>query len=199
MTLTMVVVPYERYLKYKEYIDSKRKVNIKSVLINNSMSSESKIGNNNNSVSSESKIGNNICNDLVSNQVMRDENIEEVKPECERITNSDQRILLDDDILRFIPKSYHHSARMILNHMKRNNMKWDYFGRLILGDECVINTHIVDLIRYTVSSYKSHCSDKNVTDFVKLLMITHCPRTVFAKKYLEVENGFDKKGKKNIE
>ena len=61
--------------------------------------------------------------------------------------------------------------------MKNNDLKWDSYGRLIIGNECLIGSHIVDLLRDSISSQK-RILDSNSENFVKLLLCTHCPKAI---------------------
>ena len=98
------------------------------------------------------------------------------------ITNNDNNLLNVEDIVEYMPKTYKHRCRLILHHMKQNCITWDSFGRLILGgDECLMDSHIVDLIRDVISTYKRPCTSEHSNDFKKLLVVTHCPRSILRK------------------
>lgn len=94
---------------------------------------------------------------------------------------SDLDMLTENDILNYMPKSYSHKCKMLLYHMKNNNIMWDSFGRLIIGDECVINSHIVDLIRDVIGNYKRKKFVKISRDFLQLLIASHCPHSILNK------------------
>ena len=65
--------------------------------------------------------------------------------------------------------------------MDKNNMKWDSIGRLIVGYDCILNTHIVDLIRNSISNYKSDKLSQSSHVFIRLLLATHCPESILNK------------------
>ena len=92
-----------------------------------------------------------------------------------------ESLLSVDDIVEYMPKTYRHRCRLILHHMKQNLLSWDSFGRLIIRDECLLESHIVDLIRDVISTYKRPCTSDHSNDFKKLLMVTHCPRSILNK------------------
>lgn len=93
-------------------------------------------------------------------------------------------MLTDEDILNYMPKSYIQKCKIVLHHMKKANIKWDSFGRLVLGDECICNTHIVDLIRDVIGNYKRNNFRKASRLFFKLLISSHCPYSILNKNFL---------------
>jgi len=200
----MVVIPYERYLKYTDnlnkYMDNSNNLN---KYMDNPNNLNKYIDNSNKTMDNCNKSSPKIDRNVIENVFHETQNIsdcldethckkfDEIETQSKKFDEIDKiinsNVLLEEEILKFIPKSYHHQSRMILNHMMRNNMRWDCYGRLILGDDCVMNTHIVDLIRYSVCNYKRRLNDKNVLNFIELLKVTHCPHSAFAQKYLENE------------
>ena len=62
--------------------------------------------------------------------------------------------------------------------MRRNYMNWDSRGRLILGDECIDDSHIVDLLRDIASVNKKRVANSNSLQLKKLLELTHCPKSI---------------------
>ena len=110
------------------------------------------------------------------------ESSENLNENRDKDENPDNDSLLSvEDIVDYMPKTYRHRCRLILHHMKQNLLRWDSFGRLIIGDECLLESHIVDLIRDVISTYKRPCTSCHSNDFKKLLMVTHCPRSILSK------------------
>ena len=91
--------------------------------------------------------------------------------------------LTDADILDYIPKTYQNKSKLLLKHMKLTGMSWDSFGRLLLGDECLLDSHIVDLVRDIVVQYKKGCKSKHSHALRSLLHATHCPRYLLSNPH----------------
>ena len=157
MTSKMIVIPYERYMNL---IDSHKNDIAKENVENNELQDSPK--------------NNNVTQNLENKRVIE---LEKETDEKNNILNQDN-MLSDNDISDFIPISYQRRCRLILNHMKKNNMKWDSNGRLILGEDCILNTHIVDLIRNGIGKYKKDKMPESSQYFIKLLLATHCPESI---------------------
>ena len=96
-------------------------------------------------------------------------------------------VLSEEDVTDYMPKTLKHRCRLLLFHMKKNDIHWDALGRLLLNDECIENTHIVDLVRDVVSSYKRTCCSASSKVFARLLTQTHCPRSLLNPSLLQDE------------
>ena len=129
----MVVIPYEKYLKL---------LNQNNEISNNTLE--------NNQISNNTV---NTLHEVSSNPLSNDLNILESNKKIE-IDNISKDLLNEEEIIDYIPKNYKNKCKLILNHMRKNEMKWDSNGRLILGNECINDTHIVDLLRGIVSVNK---------------------------------------------
>lgn len=94
--------------------------------------------------------------------------------------NEDEKnILTEEDIIEYLPKTYHRRCRLLLRHMRDNSMSWDYQGRLVLNKhECITNSHIVDLISYAICNYIKRCNSEGGKHFTELLIGTHCPLSI---------------------
>lgn len=91
----------------------------------------------------------------------------------------DRNQLSEDDIIEYFPKTFHRRCRLLLRHMKGNSMAWDSQGRLILNkEECITNSHIVDLISYAICNYIKQRNSDSGKHFTKLLIGTHCPLSI---------------------
>ena len=67
--------------------------------------------------------------------------------------------------------------------MRLSGMSWDSFGRLLLRDECLLDSHIVDLVRDIVLVYKKGCKSKHSHDLRSLLHATHCPHYLLTNSH----------------
>ena len=150
----MVVIPYEKYLQLKA--NENKEMN--SSIFSKKVDSENEANFIN---SSDKETQTKIDPDEKQDKVVRN--------------TSDFDILDENDILEYIPKNYKNKCRLLLKHMRLHNLSWDAFGRLLVRDECLLDSHIVDLLRDVVMSYKRGCKGKHSHDFKKLLLATHCP------------------------
>lgn len=105
-------------------------------------------------------------------------------------------LLTNEDIVQYMPKCHQHRCRVLLFHMKNNAMTWDAFGRLMVNDECVMNTHVVDLVKDMICNYKKPCSSVFAKQFFQLLIGSHCPRSILNKSWLQ-DGQVNSSGKKN--
>ena len=181
----MIAIPYDRYMNLvnfqkneitNRYIESKTTVESDQNDIDNvNMQNERTIPyiKSKTPVDSDKNVIDKIAN-------IENKSIIEIKDNSyeNKINLHQDDILSESDITDFIPKSYQRRCKLILNHMNRNNMKWDSMGRLIVGDDCILNTHIVDLIRNGISKYKRDRLSQSSQDFIKLLLATHCPESI---------------------
>ena len=155
MSLKMVVIPLDKYEKLKKNVHTV--VDLPNTL--------------------ENKPPQDGVKELSENPPIQrnDSNIEKT------LSSGDDNLLSKEDIVEYMPKMYQHRCRLILFHMNNNGMRWDSFGRLLLNDECVLNTHVVDLIRDVISNYKKTPISPSATHFCQLLKATHCPHSILNK------------------
>ena len=92
-------------------------------------------------------------------------------------------ILTDADVLDYIPQKYKNKSKLILKHMKHTGMSWDSFGRLLVRDECLLDSHIVDLVRDIAVVYKRGSKGRHSYDLRNLLLATHCPRYLLSNSH----------------
>lgn len=113
-----------------------------------------------------------------------DENDSKEEEKRVKLTNNDEEnkdMLTEDDILMYMPKIYKEKSKMILHHMKNNKMYWDSFGRLILDNQCIVESHIVDLIKDVICSFKRKEYPQISKEFCRILINSHCPRSILNK------------------
>ena len=104
--------------------------------------------------------------------------------------------LSEDDILTFISSESVHKAKLVLRHMKLNDITWDKCGRLVLDDECVTTSNVIEIINDVVNSNKSHIVSPASKHFYKLLMLTKFPISLLDNNH----NGrTDSEGKEDID
>lgn len=137
MSSKVVVIPYEQYLSLRNSHTEKDSLNT----------------NKNQNIINSSDDTNNIDNTSiisVSNPhiTQSQTKIDENKPLNDEIVDTvhvkDDNILTIEDILGLIPKSYHTKCSYLLNQLRSQNIHWDCLGRLVLGNDCILNTHIID-------------------------------------------------------
>lgn len=154
MTLKMVVIPLEKYEKLK----------LNSFKVTEDSDDNLKVQERreeNNMQTNNTDLGE-ITNQV--GEIMKEDNL-----------------LTNEDIVQYMPKSHRHKCRVLLFHMKNNGMSWDTFGRLLLKNECILDSHVVDLIRDVISNYKRSCTTPISKQFSELLIRTHCPRSILSK------------------
>lgn len=96
--------------------------------------------------------------------------------------------LSEEEIVQFLPKIQQKKARLLLLHLKNNSILWDSSGRLIVDGECILDTHIVDLLSDILNNNKNnHKIPANSVSFLKLLRKLNCPRTILSKSLLKDE------------
>lgn len=171
----MVVIPLEKYEKLKQLgLGESSATEIKDSVMNDRGGESKPVASLNNE-----RVSGGESKPLVSL------NNEEVMKTVPDETIPEDNLLRKEDIVQYLPKTYQHRCRLILFHMKNNDMGWDSLGRLTLKGECILNTHVVDLIRDVIANYKrvhiSQCSNH----FGKLLIGTHCPKSILSKSFAE--------------
>ena len=86
-----------------------------------------------------------------------------------------------DFILASIPKNIQTKARAILEHIsKDSNLDWNEKGELIINGEIINNSHITDLIKCALYSYKNfnpHGYDR----FRTALQISNLPQSLLQR------------------
>jgi hypothetical protein len=91
----------------------------------------------------------------------------ESKTTCDGVT--------EEDILSFLPTEGIRKAKLILRHMKSNQISWDECGRLVWGNECVVDSNVIEVIRDAVSNQKPTIDSTASKQFYKLLILTRFP------------------------
>ena len=83
--------------------------------------------------------------------------------------------LSEEDILSFVPDGSIHKAKLVLRHMKLNNISWDKCGRLVLDDEGITDSNVIEVINDVVDTEKTKIESVASRHFYKLLMLTKFP------------------------
>ena len=83
--------------------------------------------------------------------------------------------LSEDNILEFIPTNFQSIAKLILRHLKTNEIKWDNCGRLVMDDDCIVNANIIEIIKDVVTTNNNDIESNASKQFYKLLILTNFP------------------------
>ena len=102
------------------------------------------------------------------------QNTSKVKEE-NRLTEKGCDGVTEEDILSFLPTEGLRKAKLILRHMKSNQMSWDECGRLVWGNECILDSNVIEIIRDAVSNQKPSIDSSASKQFYKLLILTRFP------------------------
>jgi hypothetical protein len=89
---------------------------------------------------------------------------------------TDQEVQCDivnnkSDILRETPCK--RRGQRVLWHMEDNDMHWDDEERLVMGEQTVANTNIVNIIKDVCSDDDSSIGSRHSKDFFKVLILTN--------------------------
>lgn len=80
-----------------------------------------------------------------------------------------------DDILLGIPKQGRRDASAILRHIQSSpDISWNSRGELVVHGSVIANTHITDLLKYSLFQYKTW-EPTGVTAFYKALAESNIP------------------------
>ena len=177
MTNKMIILPYDKYLKL---------INVKKesdeITNNNNHSDNINLPNLEKIENVSNKEEENIRKSSVESSSLSEDGstnlLTENKNDTVTSLNIDENkdLLTEDDIINYIPKKFRNKCKLMINHMQKHNINWDSYGRLLLGYECLVDSHIVDLLRDNICSNKQ-VSDKNSETFMELLKVTHCPKS----------------------
>jgi len=67
-----------------------------------------------------------------------------------------QRKVSVESVVSLLPRNYQHKAKAILDHVENNNdLDWNEKGEIIIEGETIPNSHITDLIKRSLYSYKN--------------------------------------------
>ena len=166
MPMKMVVIPYEKYMKLLTKSSNELSHVPNKDIENEKLETNEGIHEN---IKLEEETSPNIKSSLMNDKPAESST---------NIGHNDGDMLDEQDILEYIPKKFKNKCKSLLFHMKKNNIKWDSSGQLILGDECLLKSHIVDLLKDLSNSYKKKTLDLNSLQLVKLLLFTHCPMSI---------------------
>ena len=82
------------------------------------------------------------------------------------------------DVLSAVPVSYRNKARTLLDCIiKSSQLTWNDRGEIVLGDDTVHGSHIIDLLKYTLHPYK-HFTPVGVEQFNDTLRSINVPRSL---------------------
>jgi hypothetical protein len=84
-----------------------------------------------------------------------------------------------ENIISSIPKKFAYKARVILNHIIHNTNKitWNDKGEVIINEKLIPNSHIVDLIKCSLYTYKN-CNPRGLKEFIHQLKDSNIPETI---------------------
>jgi hypothetical protein len=91
----------------------------------------------------------------------------EIKEDCVELS--------EQDIISFIPEQHRNRAKMVLRHMKVNNIHWNKCGQLVLDNDCVTDANIIEVLRDVVSIENDKIEYSASRQFYKILVLTHFP------------------------
>ena len=113
-----------------------------------------------------------------------DEYIE--KKDVEKETDKqDKRKITKESMLVLLPKNYRHRASAILDHIEQqDDIDWNDKGEIIIKGETIPYTHISDLLKKTLYSYKNF-NPKGTEQFLEILKETNLPQSL-----LQIGGGF---------
>lgn len=93
----------------------------------------------------------------------------------EEIEGKGDPLLAIDDILRGIPKQGRRDASAILHHIQNSpDISWNARGELVLGGSVLANTHMTDLLKFSLFQYKTW-EPAGVTAFYRALAASNIP------------------------
>lgn len=182
MSSKLVTIPYERYINMKNLSLNNRKV-----------------------TKDDEKDDNALYNSKESKNYEDDDNLYKERTEDESDTvegkkystnennsqnnsqnEKDNNILTNEDVINFLPKNCIKNCKLLLLHMKNNNIGWDTHGRLVIGEQCVIDTHVIDLLTDIIHKNKEKPSvHNNSLIFAQLLLSLNCPQSILNKYILK--------------
>ena len=166
MPMKMVVIPYEKYMKLlnKENDHGEQTENV-----NKQNGDPAHAGNVKGAISqhTEKRIQGEIHDTPLNN-----------KDDERNMTMENMDMLDEDDILEYMPKNYKNKCKSLILHMRKNNMSWNEKGQLVLGDECISKSHIVDILKDLTIPNKKEAIDLNSLQLNRLLHLTHCPKSI---------------------
>ena len=178
MSMKMVVIPYDRYIKLVKQNDKFPNNDLEETHVESEKRMKL-IPSTSNQLTENIKTNNPISqNSSCSNQPTENIKINKLITENSKDYSSSKDMLDEDDILEYIPKNSKNKTKLIMKHMKKNCMDWDPKGQLILGDECVEKSHIVDLLKDITCLKKEAFKNINSVQLNKLLLNTHCPKSI---------------------
>jgi len=103
----------------------------------------------------------------------------ESENDTEVIENKEDSVdLSEQDILSFIPEKHRNRAKLVLRHMKVNNIHWNKCGQLVLGNDCITDANIIEVLRDVLSTEKEKSSASR--QFYKILILTHFPLSLLS-------------------
>ena len=89
--------------------------------------------------------------------------------------------LSQTDILSAIPPSYRNKARTLLDCIIRSSqLSWNDRGEIIQGEHTVQDSHIIDLLKYTLYPYKSF-TPIGFEQFNSVLQAINIPRSLITQ------------------
>lgn len=101
--------------------------------------------------------------------------------EIDKFYNTQEKIiktLAPEKILASIPKNVKHKASAILDHiMDSDTISWNEKGEIIIDGACVENSHITDLVKSSLYTYKN-LNPKGFNQFHLALQKSNIPQSL---------------------
>ena len=89
-----------------------------------------------------------------------------------------------EKVVKLLPGTMKSKGERLLTHLKRNSdkIKWKDNGELVVQDVIVPNSNIVDLVKYTISTYKTQWEPEALDLFLSVLRSTNPPYSLVGGK-----------------
>ncbi len=91
-----------------------------------------------------------------------------------------------DQILTIIPKRAQHKASSLL-HILQPHLRWNDRGEIVIQDKPILNSHIADLVKYTVVRHINKRLPLGGEDFLAILSAINAPKSLIVnERVLEI-------------
>ena len=101
-------------------------------------------------------------------------------------TCKSDNFLNEELILQTIPKVYKTKAKALLTHILTSDiLKWNKLGEIVYRDKVIAGTHITDLIKDTLRTYKNY-NPIGKYEFYKALSEIHTPLSLIGNSQSDI-------------
>lgn len=107
-------------------------------------------------------------------RVLQDQIKTPVKPRSIETTTEDKSV--KPDILTFVPKSFQHKAKLLLNHLERTPFAWNDNLELTQHGKAIKGTNVVDIVNDLLRKRKNNAAPFGWKDVMRSLKETNVPR-----------------------